>query len=223
MEVIVREILAELAAPPVLVFPEWDDVADGFRPFQVYCDVCIGGFGAALEQEQPDGSVRPVAYISRATLDSERHWTPLDLEAGSIVWSIKRLRGYLWGTKFRIFSDHKALESIGKVGDHNARIRKWLEFLTAFDCTLEYRRGSVNGNADFLSRLPEPATERDLARGRLRYLPHPGLWASHPCLSNPRCLFEWASAPLRERCIGWAPFRRFGFSRFSHTRATYED
>ena len=101
------------------------------------------------------------AYISRATLDSERHWTPLDLEAGSIVWALKRLRGYLWGTKFRIFSDHKALESIGKVGNHNARVQRWLEFLTAFDYTLEYRKGSANGNADFLSRLPEPATEHD--------------------------------------------------------------
>ena len=124
MEKIVREILAELAAPPILVFPDWDAVADGSRLFHVYCDACIDGFGAALEQEQPDGSVRPIAYISRATLDSERHWTPLDLEAGSIVWSIKRLRGYLWGTKFRIFSDHKALESIGKVGDQNARVQR---------------------------------------------------------------------------------------------------
>ena len=66
-------------------------MADGSRPFHVYCDAFIDGFGAALEQEQPDGSVRPIAYISRATLGSGRHWTPLDLEAGSIVWSIKRL------------------------------------------------------------------------------------------------------------------------------------
>ena len=84
----------------------------------------VRGFGAALEQEQPDGSVRPIAYISRATLNSERHWTPLDLEAGRIVWGIKRHRSYLWGTKFRIFSDHKALVSTGKVGDHNARVRQ---------------------------------------------------------------------------------------------------
>ena len=105
--------------------------------------------------------MRPIAYISRATLDSERHWTPLDLEADSIVWAIKRLRGYLWGTKFRIFSDHKALESIGKVGDHNARVQRWLKFFTAFDYTLEYRNGFANGNADFLSYLPEPATEQD--------------------------------------------------------------
>ena len=84
MEVIVREILAEFWTTPILVFPNWDAVADVSRPFHAYCSVGIDGFGAGLEQEQPDGSVRPIAYISRATLDSERHWAPLDLEAGSI-------------------------------------------------------------------------------------------------------------------------------------------
>ena len=76
MEVIVRAILAELAALPSLVFPGLDSVADGSRPFQVYCDACSDDFGAALEQEQPeqpDGSVRPIAYINRVTADSERH------------------------------------------------------------------------------------------------------------------------------------------------------
>ena len=58
--------------------------------------------------------MRPIAHINRATNDSKRHWTPLDLKAGSIVWAIKRLRGYCWGTKFRIISDHKAFESIGE-------------------------------------------------------------------------------------------------------------
>ena len=108
--------MAELTTPPVLVFPDWVAVADGTRSFHVYCDACMDGFGAALEREQTDGSIKPIAYISRATLDSERHWTPLDLEAGSIVWALKRLRGYLRGSKFRVFSYHKALESIGKVG-----------------------------------------------------------------------------------------------------------
>ena len=95
MEELVREISAELTTPPVLVFSDWDAVADGTHPFHVYCDACTDGFGAALEQEQTDGSIKPIAYISRATLDSERHWTPLDSEAGSIVWALKCLRGHL--------------------------------------------------------------------------------------------------------------------------------
>ena len=55
----------------------------------------IDGFGAALEQEQPDGSVRFIAYVSCAILHPERHGAPLDLGAGSILLVIKCLRGYL--------------------------------------------------------------------------------------------------------------------------------
>ena len=80
MKAIVRGFLAELAAPPVLVFSDWEAVEDGSRPFQVYCDTGIYGFGAMLEQEQTDGSAWPIADVTRATLDSKRHWTPLDVE-----------------------------------------------------------------------------------------------------------------------------------------------
>lgn len=61
--------------------------------------------------------------------------------------------------EFREFSDHEALESIGKVGDDNPRVQWWLEFLTAFDYTPDYRKGSADGKADYLSRLSKPATE----------------------------------------------------------------
>ena len=71
------------------------------------------------------------------------------MNAGSIIWALKRFRGYLWGTNFRIFSDRKALESIGKVGNHISRVHRWLEFLIAFDYTLECRKGSANGSAYF--------------------------------------------------------------------------
>ena len=63
----------ELATPLILVFPNRDAVVDGSRPSHVYCDACIVGFGTALEQEQSDGSMKPIAYISRATLDSESY------------------------------------------------------------------------------------------------------------------------------------------------------
>ena len=170
MGAIARDIVVELAAPPVLVFPDWDALENGSRPFRVYCDASIDDFGATIEKEQPDGSMRPIAYVGRATLDSERHWTPLDFEAGNIVWAINRLRGYLWGTKFSIFSDHKALSNIGKVGDHSARVQRWLEYLTAFDYTLEYRKDGANGNTEFLSRLPQPATEHNRG-GSSRLIP----------------------------------------------------
>ena len=150
MEAIVRTLLEEPSAPPVLVYPNWDAVTDNSRPFLLCCDASVDGFGATLEQEQKDGSIRPVLFISRATLESERHWAPLDLDAGRIVWSIKRfLRGHLWGNTFRIFSDDKAFESFAKVPEHKPRHQRWLEFLTAYRYTLEYRKAAPTVSPTF--------------------------------------------------------------------------
>lgn len=94
MEVTVREIVAQLVPPPILIFSTVDAVADGSRPFHVHRDAFMVGVGAAFEHELSDGPVRPILYSSRATFDHERHWAPLDLEAGSLVGAIKRLRGW---------------------------------------------------------------------------------------------------------------------------------
>ena len=41
---------------------------------------------------QADGSTCPIVHISCATLDNERIWTPIELEAGCVVSSIHRQR-----------------------------------------------------------------------------------------------------------------------------------
>ena len=98
----VRALLAELAAPLILVLPDWDAVIDTSRPFRLRCDASTAGLGATLKQEQPDGSIRPIVYISRATLDNEQNWTPMELEAGCVLWSIRRLRRYFFGMYFLV-------------------------------------------------------------------------------------------------------------------------
>ena len=141
MEDTVRALLADLAAPPTLVFPDSDAVIDTSRPFRLHCDASTAGFGATLEQEQPDGSIRPIVYISRATLDNEQNWTPTKLEAGCVVWSIRRLRRYLFGVYFLVFTDHQCLQQICKIGETKPRIQRWMEFLSAYNFRLSYRRG----------------------------------------------------------------------------------
>ena len=71
MEVILPELLKTLTEKPVLCFPDWDAVQDGCRLFQMHTDASREGFGAVLNQPQLDGSVRPILYISRATLPNE--------------------------------------------------------------------------------------------------------------------------------------------------------
>ena len=126
MEDTVRTLLAELAAPPILVFPDWDAVIDTSRPLRLHCDASTAGLGATLEQEQLDGSIRPIVYISRATLDNEQNWTPMELEAGWVVWSIRPLRRYLFGVYFLVFTDHQCLQQICKIGETKPRIQRWM-------------------------------------------------------------------------------------------------
>ena len=59
MEETVRALIADPATPPILVFPDWDAITDKSIPFRLHCDASTAGFGATLEQEQRDGSIRP--------------------------------------------------------------------------------------------------------------------------------------------------------------------
>ena len=116
MEVIVREIIAELAAAPILVSPEWDAVvADGSRPST--CNAKPAPTGFVLRSNRSRRTAQCGLSLTSAALPSVlgRHRAPHDLKAGSIVWAVTRLRGFLWATEFCTFSDEKALESIGKV------------------------------------------------------------------------------------------------------------
>ena len=81
----------------------------------------------------------------------------MELEAGCVVWSIRRLRRYPFSLFFIIYTDHECLQQISKMGENEPRIQRWMEFLSAYNDRLSYRRGRENANDDFLSRLPLPA------------------------------------------------------------------
>ena len=141
MEAVVREILKVLTKPTVLVYPDFEAARDGSRKFRLYCDASAAGFGATLEQPQKDITVRPIVYLSRTVLPSEQGWTPIENEAGCIVWAIKRLRHYLFLISFDIYTDHLPLTSLLRVGVSNARVQRWVEFLTAHNYRIIHREG----------------------------------------------------------------------------------
>ena len=103
IEAIARTLIEKLSGPPVLVYPGWDAVDDNSRRLLLYYEASVEGFGVTFEQEEKGGSIRPIAFFSRATHESERHWIPLDLETGSTVWgsSVVILRGTTFRFLFR--------------------------------------------------------------------------------------------------------------------------
>ena len=103
-----------------------------------------------------------IPCISRATLDSERHWTPLYLETGSsIVWAPKYLRGYC-GEQSSAYPPAKR---------HGRALAKWVPSMHESSGSLSSSPRSIahsrtakaapTASPIFPARLAEPATEYD--------------------------------------------------------------
>lgn len=65
--------------------------------------------GAALLQEQSDGSSRMGAAASCSLTDTERRYATIEQEALGVVWACKRFRNYIIGLTVYIQTDHKPL------------------------------------------------------------------------------------------------------------------
>ena len=68
--------------------------------------------GAVLSHTMPDGSERPIEYISRNLTAAEKNYTQIDREAAVIVWAVKRFHLYLYGRKFKLITDNQPLVHI---------------------------------------------------------------------------------------------------------------
>nr|GEW22897.1 putative reverse transcriptase domain-containing protein [Tanacetum cinerariifolium] len=71
---------------------------------------------------------------------------------GAVVFALKIWRHYLYGTKCPVFLDHKSLKDILDQKELNMRQRRWLEFLSDYDCEICYHPGKANVVVDALSR-----------------------------------------------------------------------
>ena len=117
------------------------------REYSLYSDASKIGVGCVLMQ---DGKV--VAYASRHMKPHEQNYSTRDLELAAVVFALKIWRHYLYGEKYRIFTNHKSLKYLLTQKELNMRQRRWLELFKDYDCIVDYHPGKANVVAEALSR-----------------------------------------------------------------------
>ena len=144
-----RELQTILCSEPVVDYPRRD------RPYSLITDAALGdekkegGLGAILTQTNEKGEFCVIAYASRKLQKHEKNYTPFLLEMQAAIWAMDHFSTYLRGRPFKLYTDHKPLEKLGKV--HTQTFNRLQEIMNTFDFTIEYKKGSEMP-ADFLSR-----------------------------------------------------------------------
>ena len=167
-------------------------------PTGLTTDASSVGIGAILEQEQEDGSYRPICYASRKLSKVEKRYSQFEREALAVRWACEKFHLYLYGIKFEIRADHKPLVTVlsPRSKPPSARIERWLLYLQQFQYDIR------DNAADVLIRLPVGQTQkrRDernrrfcLPRGSRSHASCISAKASRGCLSRRHNLA--ASAP----------------------------
>ncbi|KAJ8884734.1 hypothetical protein PR048_010930 [Dryococelus australis] len=141
-------------------------------PLVVTADASPVGVSAVLAHIVPDaqpGKTReiPIAYAFRTLSATEPAYSQLDREAIAIIFPIEKFTPYLAFHRFTIITDHKPLLDIfapdRPILLHlSPQMLRWTIILSSFDYELCHKPGTAVGNADCLSKLPQPTPGEDV-------------------------------------------------------------
>jgi len=130
------------------------------REFIIRTDASDAGIGAALLQLTPDGDELPIVYAHRIFHGAENSYETTDKEGLAVYEAItKWFPQYIWGTHFKVYTDHAALLGAFKNRPFDSvRLGRWINKLTIYDFELVHVPGKDNELADILSRCPNKVT-----------------------------------------------------------------
>ena len=145
-----RALIAAVTSRPLLVLP------DPSLPYVVTADACGYGIGASLMQDHGRG-LQPIAFYSKKLTDAELKYPNHEKELLALFRALKEWRHYLYGSDFKLRTDHKNLIWLSKQPKLSARQAHWLTFFEEFEgvIPIEHQEGRLNKVADGLSRRPD--------------------------------------------------------------------
>ena len=134
---------------------------DPKHPIVLACDASSHGIGAVLSHRYSDGSEKPIGFVSRTLTETEKRYSQVEKEGLACVFGVTRFHTYIFGHKFTLVTDNKAIMSLFYPGRNvspqaSGRIQRWSLKLAMYRYTLQFSPTAQHATADALSRLPLP-------------------------------------------------------------------
>ena len=142
----------KLATASVLTYP------DPKQPYKLYTDASQYALGAVLTQDTDSGE-KAIQYVSHKLNPGQQKWPTIEREAYAIVYAVTRLRHYLYGAEFTIYTDHKPLKTLFTSEMKNTRVQRWAIQMEEYNPKIEYKPGKMNVVADLMSRINKEDAE----------------------------------------------------------------
>ena len=145
----------KLIEAPILAYPDVN------LPYKLYTDASNTAVGAMLTQVFPEGE-RAIQYLSHQLSDSQAKWPVIEREGYSIIYAITKLRHFLLGSEFTVYTDHKPLRTLFTAEMRNTRVQRWAILIAEYGCDIQYFPGKKNVCADLMSRVWQNGASNDI-------------------------------------------------------------
>ena len=123
------------------------------RPFIIHCDASHVAIGATVSQRDNSGHLRLVAAVSRSFIKSERKLAPVQKEILGLLYTLTSLHYLLKGHHLIVFADARSITLLKTCSSSSPYLARLAMELAAYDFELYHLEGSLNIEADALSRL----------------------------------------------------------------------
>ncbi|KAF2879807.1 hypothetical protein ILUMI_26334 [Ignelater luminosus] len=135
-------------------------------PIYITTDASQTGMSGVLSHIMPDGTEKMVACVSRTFTKAELNYSTVHREALACIFAVKKFADYVFGQKFTIRTDQRALIAIlGNTKETNQtyanRLKRYALYLSNFSYQIEHIKGQHNIIADCFSRLTVEKKDND--------------------------------------------------------------
>ena len=135
-----------LGRSPILKFPNFK------KDFHLHSDASLVGIAACLLQNH-EGTLHPLAYVSRCLSEAQRNYSTTKRECLALVFALEQFRHLILYYEVNVYTDHQPLIGIIAKPTRDPCMNRWALLVQEYEIKLHYLPGKQNIFSDALSRL----------------------------------------------------------------------